>query len=445
MIAHYITKNIIVLCMMLTGMITCSYAQAAVQYADNANLTITPLQVKTLVPTTVQKDSLWPHLTQRFQLAQRYSGQREVQGAVQWFLKRKGLLNQVLSNSRPYLYYIYQQIKQQNLPGELALLPMIESGFDPMAYSNRTATGLWQMMPTTAVDLGSDISWWYDTRRDTITSTQYALQYLKQLYNHYHDWLLAIAAYNLGQGRIQQAINYNKSVGKKTDFWSLSLPSETKNYIPRLLALAQIIAHAKNYGISLPDIADEPYFAIIPIQSQITLTQVARLANVDESLIQQLNPGLRRWATPPHMTYHLLVPAPSAQDFQSGIKKLTGKEKITWIYHEVRTGETLNSIAKNYYTSAQVLRKANGLTSNEKIFIGQGMLVPIRLHRKFDTTIKPISIADVALPSEEAAKRMQENRTQRKTSSNLGQQIRKDDSLKTIIDKLYSAQEKSKN
>jgi len=144
---------------------------------------------------------------------------------------------------------------------------MIESGFNPLAYSNRTATGLWQLMPTTAVDLGSDISWWYDTRRDTIISTQYALQYLKQLHNRYHNWLLAIAAYNVGQGRVQQAIAYNKSVGKKTDFWSLALPNETKNYIPRLLALAQIIANAQTYGVSLPAIENEPYFTVISSHS----------------------------------------------------------------------------------------------------------------------------------------------------------------------------------
>jgi membrane-bound lytic murein transglycosylase D len=134
------------------------------------------------------------------------------------------------------------------------------------------------MMPTTAVDLGLNINWWYDTRRDTVVSTQYALRYLEQLHNRFHDWLLALAAYDVGQGRVQKAIQYNRSVGKKTDFWSLPLPAETKNYIPKLLALAQIIAHSATYGISLPDIANKPYFAIIPVKSQITLTQVANLA-----------------------------------------------------------------------------------------------------------------------------------------------------------------------
>jgi LysM repeat protein len=134
-----------------------------------------------------------------------------------------------------------------------------------------------------------------------------------------------------------------------------------------------------------------------------------------------------------------LVPASHAKKFQSSIKKLAGKEQITWIYHEVRSGETLNNIAKNYYTSTQVLRKANGLTTSDKIAIGQGILVPIRLHQTFDTSIKPIKITDVELPSEEASQRMHETRTQGADQSNLGQQIRKDDSLKTILDKLYSS------
>jgi peptidoglycan lytic transglycosylase D len=453
MINHTIVKKIITSCITILCSIgyylTCV---AAPQPTDDSILQIVPLQsdnnetlqIKSLVPSTLSSQgSLWPQLSHQFQLIQRYSKRTEVKDAVEWFLDRQGLLNQVLTNARPYLYYIYQQVKRRNLPGELALLPMIESGFDPLAYSNRTATGLWQMMPTTAVDLGSDISWWYDTRRDTITSTQYALQYLQQLHARYHDWLLAIAAYNVGQGRVQQAIDYNRSVGKDTDFWSLPLPTETKNYIPRLLALAQIISHMRSYDVLLPTVANAPYFYIVPIKSQITLTQVANLTNVDESLIQRLNPGLRRWATPPHMTYHLLVPASSAKKFQAGIKRLAGKEKITWIYHEVRTGETLTSIAKNYYTTAQVLRKANGLTKHEKITTGQGMLVPIRLHEKFDTSIKLIKMSDVALPSEEATQRMHENQTNDASQSNLGQQIRKDDNLKTILDKLYSSRHKS--
>jgi membrane-bound lytic murein transglycosylase D len=445
-------KNVIAAFMLLFCLYF-PYSLASVKLSDYSTLQIVALpsqnnqtlQIKALVPTannTYQR-SLWPQLSRQFELIQRYNQRTEVKNAVQWFLRQKTLLNQVLTNARPYLYYVYQQLKQQNLPGELALLPMIESGFNPMAYSNRTATGLWQMMPTTAVDLGSDISWWYDTRRDTIISTQYALQYLKQLHHHYKDWLLAIAAYNVGQGRIQQAINYNKSVGKKTDFWSLPLPRETRNYIPRLLALAQIIAHARTYNVFLPKISNAPYFSIIPIQSQITLTQVARLTDVDESRIQQLNPGLRRWATPPGMNYNLLVPSASAKKFESGIKKLAGKEKITWIYHEVRTGETLANIARNYHTTTQVLRKANGFAQREKVTNGQGILVPIRLHEKFDTSIKPIKLSDVALPSDEATKRMNEHKEQNNHQSNLGQQIRKDDSLKTIITKLYSTQNQS--
>ena len=439
-------KRIVTLFTVILLLVNCRYSMAAVQQSNNHQLHMTglspfnqTLQIKALVPPISPSESIWPQLREEFQLIQQYNQRSAVKNAIQWFLHNKGLLNQVLENANPYLYYISQQIKQQHLPGELALLPMVESGYNPFAYSNRTATGLWQIMPTTALYLGLKINWWYDARRDTVVSTEYALRYLEQLHNRFHDWLLALAAYDLGQGRIEQAIQYNKSVGKKTDFWSLSLPSETKNYIPKLLALAQIIDHPSLYGISLPTIANKPYFAIIPIKSQITLTEAANLANVDEDTIQQLNPGLRRWATSPNTTYHLLVPASHAKAFEERVKKLAGKEQITWIYHDVRSGETLHNIARNYYTSSQVLRKANGLTTHDTIAIGQGILVPVRLHQTFDTSIKPIKITDVELPSEETTQRMHETRMHNTNQSNLGQKIRKDDTLKTIVDKLYSS------
>jgi membrane-bound lytic murein transglycosylase D len=391
-------------------------------------------------PKAVHTPLIWSSVTRQFRLLPQYQKYTAVSRSVSWFLKKQDLLTKVIENSAPYIYYVLAQVKKNNLPSELALLPMIESGYDPYAYSNRTATGLWQMMPTTAADLGSEISWWYDARRDTVISTQYALQYLRQLHHQFQDWLLAIAAYNVGPARIERAIRQNKKAGKKTDFWSLPLPQDTKCYIPNLLALAQIIAHPNEYNITLPNIPNKPYFSIIPIQSQITLTQTADLANTSESAIQVLNPGLRRWAAPPNTAYNLLIPAQQAKNFKTAIQKLQGKEQITWIYHEVRSGETLKSIAKNYYTTTSVLKKANGLSTGNHLAQGQGLLVPIRLHEKFTLSSAPINLKDAALPSEKTAQKIQKNQhAPGKEAVNLGQQIRKDDSLKTILGKLYAS------
>ena len=322
------------------------------------------------------------------------------------------------------------------MPAELALVPMIESGYDPFAYSSKGATGIWQMMPTTAASFGLTMDWWYDARRDTIASTQYALNYLNQLHTDFHDWLLAMAAYDAGQGAIEQAIQYNQNLGKATDFWSLPLAYETKSYVPKLLALAAIIANPDAYHVQLPAIADASYFSVIPLPSQITLTQAAQLADVSESVIQQLNPGLRRWATESGQAYDLLIPMSSAKDFKEHMKVLFGHEQVTWTYHEVRVGDTLQNIAENYHTTVNVLQKANGLKSEESVSVGEGILVPLWLHHKFGES----QTVRIVLPNSEAAEALRANSSQQDENDNLGQQIRKDDSLKTILNKLYPSQ-----
>jgi len=390
------------------------------------------------MPVIHQNSSLiWGALHSHFKLGQ-YVNQPSVQYSIKWFLNHRSLLNKILENSRPYLYYVYQQTQKRHMPAELALIPMIESGYDPFAYSARGATGIWQMMPTTAASFGLKMNWWYDARRDTIASTQYALNYFKQLHKTFRDWLLAIAAYDAGQGTIEQAIQYNQKIGKSMDFWSLPLPYETKSYVPKLLALAAIISNPDRYHVKLPAIYDTPYFSVISGSSQITLTQAAHLSGVKESTIQKLNPGLRRWATKPDATYNLLVPKDKAKIFKKHIKALLGHEQVTWNYHEVRTGDTLKSIAGNYHTTMNVLQKANGLKAGETVSEGQGILVPLWLHQKFGE--KANQTVHIALPNNAAAQRLRQNSMQKNASNNLGQQIRKDDSLKTILSKLYPSQ-----
>jgi len=330
-----------------------------------------------------QSHSLWEKIIRDFQL-QGESTNPAVAYQTQWFLAHPKLLQRMLNNAVPYLYYVHEEIKKKNLPGELVLLPLVESGYSPYAYSEAGATGLWQLMPTTAADVGLRINWWYDARRDIFVSTQSALSYLEGLHTQFHDWPLAIASYNAGQGSVQNAVNNNVRNNKAVDFWSLPLPTETRDYFPKLLALANIIMNADHYHVDLPYVADEPYFESVTLHSQATLEQLAKMANVSESVIQRLNPAFRRWATEPNNAYTILIPAKRLEYFEQELGKWTGKIELSWMYHQARNGETLAKIAKNYHTSLNLLAKINGLNQNSSIKTNESLLVPVRLHRRFN-------------------------------------------------------------
>ena len=315
-----------------------------------------------------------------------------VKHEILWYLDHRKILNLMLNNASPYIYDVYQQVQKRHMPALFALLPMVESGYNPFAYSHAGAAGLWQMMPGTASSYGLDINWWYDARRDLLTSTNAALNYLVRLHNNLGQWYLAAAAYDAGQGAVSAAIEYNKRVHRSTQFWSLPLSNETKKYVPKLLALANIIKNHKRYGIQLPNVANRPYFVAFKMDSQLDRGEIAKLAGVSTSIIHHLNPGLRRWATRPDGDYILLIPAAKAEVFRRHLSHVSGKTHISWQYHEVRRKETLHSIAKNYHTSVTLLRKVNGLKSN-RIHAKQGVLVPLWLNKKYKNPLnKPLSI-----------------------------------------------------
>ena len=219
-------------------------------------------------------------------------------------------IEQVLQRGEPYLSYILGRLEQEDMPTELALLPVIESAFDPFATSPVGAAGIWQFMPETAADAGLDQDWWYDGRRDIVASTRAALAYLDQLNKDFDgDWFLALAAYNAGSGRVRSAIRRNRNAGKPVDFWHLALPAETRSYVPRLIALRRIIENPKDYNISLPTLSNNSRFSTLEVRGQIELKVAARLAGVPLAELERLNPGYDRSITPPDKTSTLLVPS----------------------------------------------------------------------------------------------------------------------------------------
>lgn len=293
-----------------------------------------------------------------------------------WYASHPEYIDRVFERGHRYLYYIVERLEQEGLPLEIALLPVVESAFDPFAYSHATAAGMWQFMSGTAGDYGLRQNWWYDGRRDVVASTDAAISYLKRMHTLFDgDWLLALAAYNTGQGRLLRAIKANQRAGKPTDFWSLKLPRETQAYVPQLLALSHVVANPKEFDLSLPKIPNAPYFVAVDVGSQIDLAQAAQLADITMEELYLLNPGFNRWATDPAGPHKLLIPHTHADNFSAALKDVAPSQRISWERYKIRSGDSLIRIANHHNTSVEALKSANQLHSSQ-IRAGDQLLIP---------------------------------------------------------------------
>lgn len=350
--------------------------------------------------TNHNNNNLWNNIRNQFKLLPDHYP-RLLRNEIKTYSSNAYTMNILFNNAGPYFDYVYQETQKRGMPAEIALIPMVESGYNPFAYSRVGATGLWQMMPGTASGFGLTINWWYDGRRDIIASTKAALDYLSYLHDFFNnDWLLAIAAYDAGEGTVKAAIGHNKSIQQPTDYWSLSLPGETENYVPKLLALTAILAADDHFGVKIPQLDNKPYFSIINMQSQIDINQTAKLAGVDLSLVRQLNPGFRRWATLPDEPYQLLLPTDKAPIFKAALKEIPKSARVTWQHHAVFNGETLGGIAAHYHTTTAILKRVNNLKGN-LIHRHQSLLVPLTRHGKFnkmDMDLQHGAIAEDGIP-----------------------------------------------
>lgn len=286
-------------------------------------------------------------------------------------------LDQIAERGTRYLYYVVEAVEQRQLPMELALLPIIESSLQPFAYSHARASGLWQFISSTAQIYQLKQNWWYDGRRDIVESTRAALDYLQQLHGLFgDDWLLALAAYNAGQGSVRRAIEANHRQGKPGDYWSLQLPTETRNYVPKLLALATVIADPERHSLTLRSVINRPYFERVTLDGQIDLALAAEFAGISLEELYMLNPGFNQWATDPDGPHHLLLPMGTTDDFTQGVAALPAKQRVKWQRHRVRRGHTLSGIARRYETTVAVLKQVNDLTDS-LIRTGDSLVVPV--------------------------------------------------------------------
>ncbi|ADZ92063.1 lytic transglycosylase [Marinomonas mediterranea] len=296
---------------------------------------------------------------------------------LRWYSSHPNYLTRVSKRGERYLYFIVEELEKANLPLEIALLPIVESGFDPFGYSHGRASGPWQFIPSTGQIYGLDQNWWYDGRRDITLSTKAAIAYLTKLSRMFDgNWLHALASYNSGEGTVMRAIRKNKKAGKPTDFWSLDLPKETRAYVPKLLALAKIIKDPKKYSYETYFIANKPYFEEVNIGGQIDLAQAANMADISIDEIYLLNPGFNQWATAPDGPHRLLVPISKAKEFRTKLASITPKDRVTWVRYTVKAGDNLLGVAKSHNTTVDVLQDVNKISSS-LIRVGQQLMIPV--------------------------------------------------------------------
>ncbi len=306
----------------------------------------------------------------------RVADRKEVARQREWFVKHPKYMQRVFQRSERYLYHILGELQRRGMPPDLALLPIVESAYDPFAYSHGRAAGLWQMIPGTARRFGVRQNWWYDGRRDVLDSTRAALDYLQYLYDEFDgDWQLAVAAYNSGEGNVMRAIARNTAVGKPTDFWHLKLPRETVTYVPKLLALVDIVADPEAYGLDLPKLPDRPYFDVVSLDGQMDLALIAELAGMDMDDLYALNPGFNRWATDPDGPQRALVPVDRAPQLTAAVADLPDDARMRWVRYRIRSGDSLISVARRHDTTPEVLKAVNGLRGN-LIRVGDHLMIP---------------------------------------------------------------------
>lgn len=346
---------------------------------------LSPGEVQAVVPVPARElerspsaaetdDDIWARLRDGFRFPEH--NHERIDRERGRFTGQQNYFDAVGKRARPYLYHIVSELEARELPTELVLVAVVESAFQPFAYSHGRAAGLWQFVPATGEHFGLEQNWWYDGRRDVIASTDAALTYLAYLHDFFDgDWLLALAAYNAGEGRVQRAVRANRRAGKPTDFWHLNLPAETRAYVPRVLAMRDIFAEPDRYGIRLPAIENARYLAVVELDNQLDLALAADMAGVDVDRIYRYNPGFNRWATLPDGDHHLAIPEQSKGEFKAALAELDASEMVRWQRHEVRSGDTLSGIASRYNTSTSVLRQTNDL-NGDTIRVGQALLVP---------------------------------------------------------------------
>lgn len=320
-------------------------------------------------------NDVWDRIRAGFRMDLTVNNKRVV-SERNWYVKHGDYLLKVFERARPYLFHVVNELEAKQLPLELALLPVVESAYDPFAYSRSNAAGLWQFIPSTGASFKLKQNWWYDGRRDVVSSTAAATTYLQRLNNMFDgDWELALAAYNGGGGTIRRAIAKNAQRGKGTDYWSLKLSDETSRYVPKLIALAQIIQNPSHFNVTPLPIANRPYFSLVDTGGQIDLAKASEMSGVTLEELYRLNPAFNRWASDPEGPHRLAIPVTQAERLRIALASQPAHQRVTWQRYTVKRGDTLINIAQNFQTTASEIMQVNHLRT-QHIKAGSQLLIP---------------------------------------------------------------------
>ena len=315
-----------------------------------------------------------------------------------WYASRPDYIKRFVDRGSLYLHHIVEQVEKRSMPMEIALLPVIESAFTPKAYSRAKASGLWQFIPSTGKNYGLTQDWWRDNRNDVVAATDAALNYLQRLYDMFGSWELALAAYNCGEGCVSRAIAANQKRGLATDFLSLKLPNETRSYVPRLIAVKNIVLAPASYGIELDSVPNQPYFTTVPAPQKIDVPLAAQLAGMSVEEFVALNPAHNK-PVAVTSTGTLVVPLDKADTFRSNLENYD-KPLVSWTTYVAKKGESMDAIAKRHGVTSAQLRAVNGsvkLDRNGRLRTAQQVLVPIGGPKP-----APVQLAKAAAPATDA-------------------------------------------
>lgn len=370
---------------------TAEAAKAATPQTVDDIMSVVTDPKSNLTPDLPAKDDLWNRIRAGFALQDIESPL--VQEHENWYASRPAYVDRMTRRSQLYLFHIVEEVQRRNMPTEVALLPMIESAFNPKAFSRSSASGIWQFIPSTGKDYGLNQNWWYDGRRHVLKATNAALDYLQRLYGMFNSWDLALAAYNCGEGTVSRAIAANQAKGLPTDYLSLKLPDESRNYVPKLLAIKHIIANPQAYGLTLNDVPNKPFFSTVKIQKHIDTALAARFADITLEEFVALNPAY----TKPVITYHdnevLLLPTTKVDIFKTNMRRYGDRQLFSWQAYQARRGEKVDRIAGQFGITPTQLRNLNNVVQDKKgrLKTAQLLLVPMKLAKPLPTPVQVAS------------------------------------------------------
>jgi len=336
----------------------------------------------------LEYSNVWARLVDNFELPD-CDEHRESRDWANWYADHDEYMARVMKRAQPWIYFIAEELEKRGMPGELALLPIVESAYDPFAYSSGRALGAWQFIASTGKHYGLKQDWWYDGRRDVWSSTHAALDYLEALNKKFDgDWLLALAGYNSGENRVARRVRNNLDNGKPADFWNIRLPKETRSYVPKMLGLTCLFKNPGKYGRELPTAPNYPVITAVEMESQSDLVLISQISEIGIDVLFSLNPGFSRWATSPSGPWRVVLPIEGAEKLQQHLLSNTPHSLMKWDQVVVENGDTLSELAARHHVPVSVLRTTNDLDS-DMIRVGQ----KLRLPRDEQLLVDPLYVA----------------------------------------------------